>query len=124
MKLRLTVLQVPSQKQWRSGEDLPSPTASKVAKIGERKPYKAPPRTLAKTPRIGQRMMAAERHKHIKSFKTGPNCLALRRIKQRESLTPKRHTKKKDNGMFSGEELVTSLLTRTSKRCGWAKGLV
>lgn len=100
MKLRLTVLQVPSQKQWRSGEDLPSPTASKVAKIGERKPYKAPPRTLAKTPRIGQRMMAAGRHKHIKSFKTGPNCLALRRIKQRDSSTPRERDKKGQWNVF------------------------
>ena len=79
---------------------MPSPTASKVATIGERKPYKAPPRTLAKTPRIGQRMMAAGRHRHIKSFKIGPNCLALRRNQTKRVFKAERERDKKDNGIF------------------------
>lgn len=58
---------------------MPSPTASKVAKIGERKPYNAPPRTLAKMPRTSQRMMAAGRHRHRKNFKICPICLALQK---------------------------------------------
>ena len=96
---------------------MPSPTASKVAKIGERKPYNAPPRTLARMPRTSQRMMAAGRHKHRKNFKICPICLALKKNKEsdKKSLTAKERRR---------SCLVTSLLNRKSKRSERAKDLV
>ena len=58
--------------------DLPTPTASKVAKIGERKPYTAPPRILPTMLTTSQRMMPGGMHKHRKSFRIGPSFLALK----------------------------------------------
>lgn len=55
----------------------PSPTASKVANIGERKPDSAPPMMLAPMPTTGHKIKKTGMHMQVRSFRTGPNCLAL-----------------------------------------------
>lgn len=55
----------------------PAPTASKVANMGERKPYAAPPTTLAKMPSTGHKMKGSGMDIQRTSLRIGPNCFDL-----------------------------------------------
>lgn len=66
-----------TKKQWKNMFDFPSPTASKVAKTGERNPYNAPAKMLPAIPRTGHKPTQRRRQMHRKNFRSGPNNLVL-----------------------------------------------
>lgn len=71
---------VHTQMQWENLLVFPSSTARKVAKIGAKRPYATPVRTLQAIPSSGHETRRKARHMQIKSFRTGPNCFVLHRI--------------------------------------------
>lgn len=64
-------------KQWINSLVFPSPTASKVANTGAKKPYPAPPTILPIMPTRGHRTKRTDMTTQVTSFRIGPSCLVL-----------------------------------------------